>query len=156
MLLTVKQLAEYYEIKQFYEHGLRIADTDLQSVSWDAIVSKIQQLDQRLDASKITNRIMRRENFLIAIFNKDLVPLRVPVIGILMTRFVEWNLDLVLFDPVLDFKGRNEMSRDVFVESVRKRCFVVGLLNLVLSPFFFCFLALFLFYRYAEVCLCKL
>lgn len=77
----------------------------------------------RLDAHEIANRIMRRENYLIALFNKDVLDLslsvptiltRIPVLGDLLTgdqgkmltKSLEWNIDLCLMGFLFDKNGR--------------------------------------------------
>ena len=127
-------------------------DQDLQNIPWDTVVQRIQILNKNLDAVNITNMIMKRENFIIALFNKNVLDLNIGGRDV-FSKVVEWNLGIALFDPLFNFEKRKVMgeSRLEFLEGLRKRCLVVGLLNLLLSPVLFCFLGLYLFYRYAEV-----
>lgn len=76
------------EIYAFYTYLLDIPDCDIQTVSWNVIVQKIVDLHQessnnhmmpkRMNAHDVVNRIMRKQNYMIALFNKDLLDLRLP------------------------------------------------------------------------------
>ncbi len=92
----------------------------------------------KLDAHDIANRIMRQENYLIALFNKELLDLRIPVPssvqpylgehigekskkGQVLTRVLEWSLRFCLMSYLFDEGGRvrkmflREKNRDVLV-----------------------------------------
>lgn len=82
----------------------------------------------KLDAHDIANRIMRQENYLIALFNKDLLDLRLPLPdmghrflmllglyekekrGTTLTKALEWNLRFCLMDYLFDQSGRVKKS----------------------------------------------
>lgn len=87
-----------------------------------------------LDAHDIANRIMRQENYLIALFNEDVLNLRVPLPPIIesllgkyinagssLTRALEWNLRYCLLGHLFDPRGRvrkaftreNQRDRDM-------------------------------------------
>lgn len=81
-----------------------------------------------LDAHDIANRIMRQENYLIALFNKDVLDLQVPLPAFLerflgessflgrgntLTRALEWNLSHCLLNHLFDHNGR---VRKVFIQ----------------------------------------
>lgn len=104
----------------------------------------------KLDAHDIANRIMREENYLIAIFNKDLLDLRVPLPGLLNRFFnideghgltlstaLEHNLRICLMRYLFDSRGRvkeaflKEKNRDTLIaEYVTTLCVVsVGILS---------------------------
>ena len=63
-----------------------------------------------IDEHDIVNRIMRRENFMIAMFNKDLVPAHVslPLLGRIpfMPKALEWSLFKSILDYAFDSKHR--------------------------------------------------
>ena len=86
----------------------------------------------KLDAHDIANRIMRQENFLIALFNKELLDLRVPLPhgwptevgkGRTLTRALEWNLQFCLMEYLFDRKGR---VRKVFLKSKNRAALIDG------------------------------
>lgn len=121
---------------------------DIQTISWPEIVRRIGAIREdnpntalssqnagtphdvtvaKLDAHDIANRILRQENYLIALFNKDLLDLRVPLPQILsrfiseeegkgkmLTQALEWNLRFCLMEYLFD---RNGQVRKVFLNS---------------------------------------
>ncbi|ORY24579.1 autophagy protein Apg9-domain-containing protein [Naematelia encephala] len=101
--LSIPRLLEMY---RFYTHLLGVPDADIQTLPWPEIVRLIGEIREhnavtslsngqagaladmvgddvnkgnvkKLDAHDVANRILRQENYLIALFNKDLLDLRV-------------------------------------------------------------------------------
>ncbi len=90
----------------------------------------------KLDAHDIANRIMRQENYLIALFNKEVLDFRVrlPAVlqrwfrvddskrSMLLTRALEWNIRFCLLGYLFDDGGRvrksflKERNRQALVE----------------------------------------
>jgi len=79
---------------------------------------------------------MRQENYLIALFNKELLDLRVPLSrllhrfvpeekgkGTVLTQALEWNLRFCLMDYLFDHHGR---VRKVFLKSKNRRVLIAG------------------------------
>ena len=90
----------------------------------------------KLDAHDIANRILRQENYLIALFNKELLDLRVPLPqalqrfvppeegkGRMLTKALEWNLRFCLMEYLFDKSGR---VRKVFLKSKNRPALVEG------------------------------
>ncbi|WVO15865.1 hypothetical protein L204_103527 [Cryptococcus depauperatus] len=103
-IFSMPRLIEMY---RFYTHLLGIPDADIQTLPWPEIVRLIGEIRKhnpltslsngktsalanmidgttegavkRLDAHDVANRILRQENYLIALFNKDLLDLRVRI-----------------------------------------------------------------------------
>jgi autophagy-related protein 9 len=88
----------------------------------------IQTTDtQRLNAHDIANRIMRKENFMIAMFNKDLIDLSIPVPMMhnrtILTRILEWSLSFCILGYVFDERGQ---IRKRFLKDARRTELVEG------------------------------
>lgn len=79
---------------------------------------------------------MRQENYLIALFNKELLDLRVPLPQILkhfvaqedgkgkmLTQALEWNLRFCLMEYLFDKHGR---VRKVFLKSKNRMALIEG------------------------------
>jgi autophagy-related protein 9 len=136
---------------------------DIQTISWPEIVRRIGAIREenpmtalssakgpnaattstaKLDAHDIANRIMRQENYLIALFNKELLDLRVPLPpalqklfgggsvgpdgegkGKMLTRALEWNLRFCLMEFLFDAQGR---VRKVFLKSKNRGALIEG------------------------------
>jgi len=85
---------------------------------------------------------MRQENFLIALFNKELLNLRVPLPaafkraateegrGRTLTRALEWNLRFCLMEYLFDPRGR---VRKVFLKSKNRGALIEGYVKDFLS-----------------------
>ncbi|KAF3941256.1 hypothetical protein ABW19_dt0209839 [Dactylella cylindrospora] len=168
-----------YEIHQFYHHLLDIPDMDMQTIQWQDVVQKLMALrdsnpvtslattrkyiknhssKQRMDAHDIANRLMRKENYLIALFNKDILDLSIPFPFLrdhqLLTKTVEWNLGLAILDFVFH-DGDNfnpiflkESSRKVLAQALRTRFIVFGVFNLLFAPFIVGYLVIHYFFQY--------
>ncbi|TFY58771.1 hypothetical protein EVG20_g8028 [Dentipellis fragilis] len=185
-VLGIIRLVDMY---RFYTHLLRIPDEDIQTISWPEIVRRISQIRDsnpltalsfsssrprhndaaKLDAHDIANRIMRQENFLIALFNKELLDLRVPLPqalsrwkigeegkGRTLTRALEWNLRFCLMEYLFDARGRvrkvflKSKNRAALIEGLRRRFIFMGILNAIFAPFIVLYLLMYSFFRYFE------
>lgn len=144
---------------------------DIQTISWPEVVRRIGAIREdnpltalssakgpnaantstaKLDAHDIANRIMRQENYLIALFNKELLDLRVPLPpaveqllggrpklgpegegkGKMLTRALEWNLRFCLMEFLFDPQGR---VRKVFLKSKNRKALIEGYVLLSIS-----------------------
>ncbi|AEO60188.1 hypothetical protein MYCTH_2309135 [Thermothelomyces thermophilus ATCC 42464] len=140
-LLDLKRLRN---IRDFYVYLLDIPDQDMQTVTWQEVVARIMALrdhnpktattltatqrqwlgsqsKERLDASDIANRLMRRENYLIAMFNKEVLnltnPLRFRGNQQVLSRTMEWLLMFSILDFVFD--DRNQVNQE-FIRAERR------------------------------------
>src|SRR5690606_24295071 len=118
-------LIKMWELHNFFKYLLDMSEDDLQSVTWQKVVERLMALrdqnpvtsnvlkrkhsatqsKQRMDAHDIANRLMRKDNYMIALFNKDILDLTVPLPffrnqGSILTRTLEWNLWLCVNDYV--------------------------------------------------------
>jgi autophagy-related protein 9 len=88
---------------------------------------------QRMDAHDIANRIMRKDNYFIAMINRDVLDLTVPIPILntrpLLTRTLEWNLNLCIMKYVFDDQGQ---VRAVFIKDNNKRLLSDGFASIVL------------------------
>ncbi|KAI8989804.1 APG9-domain-containing protein [Trametes punicea] len=187
-VLGMMRLVDMY---RFYTYLLDIPDEDIQTISWPEVVRRIgairesnpltalssnaaahQSVTAKLDAHDIANRIMRQENYLIALFNKELLDLRVPLPqalkrfpwlrvdeegkGRTLTRALEWNLRFCLMEYLFDEHGRvrkvflKSKNRAILIEGLRRRFIFMGILNATFAPFIVLYLIMYSFFRYFE------
>src|SRR5438552_15219528 len=77
---------------------------------------------QRMDAHDIANRIMRKDNYFIAMINRDVLDLTIPVPILrnrpLFTRTLEWNINLCIMKYVFDEQGQ---MRNAFIRNTHRR-----------------------------------
>ncbi|KAG8833469.1 autophagy protein atg9 [Serendipita sp. 400] len=199
--LDEHQQALWRWMRAFYTHLLKIPDVDISTLPWSTVVSRIGAIRDenpitaignnvngttdeqgtgtaKLDAHDIANRIMRQENYLISMFNKDLLDLRLPLpafarkiltitgiyqeestnsgAGTTLTRALEWNLRFCLMDFLFDRSGRvkdaflKERNRETLIEELKKRFIFMGILNALFLPFIIPYLLIYSFFRYFE------
>ncbi|OJA17312.1 hypothetical protein AZE42_04141 [Rhizopogon vesiculosus] len=187
-VFEVMRLVDMYK---FYTYLLRVPDADIPTISWPEIVRRIGAIREEnpitaissahgtntaapatasLDAHDVANRIMRRENYLIALFNKDLLDLRVPLPpklkqllkasddgkGRTLTRVLEWNLRFCLMEYLFDSQGRvrkvflKNKNRAVLIEGLRRRFIFMGILNAIFAPFIVLYMLMYSFFRYFD------
>ncbi|KAF8844838.1 putative transmembrane protein [Paxillus ammoniavirescens] len=188
-VFEVMRLVDMYN---FYTYLLRIPDADIQTISWPEVVRRIGAIREEnpitaissaagnnaatpatasLDAHDIANRIMRQENYLIALFNKELLDLRVPLPpamkrmlhkggdeskGRTLTRVLEWNLRFCLMEYLFDPQGRvrkvflKNKNRGVLIKGLRRRFIFMGMLNAIFAPFIVLYMIMYSFFRYFD------
>ncbi|KAJ3299801.1 autophagy protein atg9 [Borealophlyctis nickersoniae] len=138
----------------------------MQTLEWRDVVSRLTRVNgtngrpgfERLEAHGIANRILRKDNYMIAIFNKDILDLTIPFLGKrqMLTKIMEWNLSFCILSYVFNEKGLirkrflNDVNRTRLINGLKKRLMVMAVLNLVCAPFLLILLILHFFFRYAE------
>ncbi|KAF8311594.1 APG9-domain-containing protein [Clavulina sp. PMI_390] len=185
----MRRLLDMY---RFYTYLLDIPDADIQTIPWTEVVRRIGKIRESnpitalssqhasdsitatLDAHDIANRILRQENYLIALFNKEVLDLRPPGIppnlqrligmhnigedgkGRTLTRALEWNIRYCLLGFLFDQDGRvrksftTQRNKAVLVEALRRRFIFMGCVNAVFAPFIVLYLIMYSFFRYFE------
>ncbi|KAH9890886.1 APG9-domain-containing protein [Xylariomycetidae sp. FL2044] len=179
----VLDLPRLLHIRDFYVHLLEIPEEDMQTVSWQDVVSKItalrdqnvntatnitpsqrrfisKQLGQniaahskeRLDAHDIANRLMRRENYIIALFNKDILDLTAPIPFLrgrqLFSRSLEWTVQFGVLDLVFNESGQVHQRvlrsdrRGQLSKEMKTRFAFAAVMNLIFAPFVACSLVI--------------
>ncbi|KAI9758551.1 MAG: Golgi transport complex subunit 6 [Chaenotheca gracillima] len=168
-------------LHDFYHHLLGVSDTDIQTISWQDVVGRLMALrdsnpttadgvsakqrrfmgnqsKQRMDAHDIANRLMRKENYLIALFNKDILDLTLPIPFLrnrqLFSKTMEWNLSLCILDYVFNQQGQvrpfflRDTHRRALSEGLRRRFIFAGCMNVICAPFIVLYLVMLYFFRY--------
>lgn len=110
----------------------------MQTVEWRQVVNKISQIqrDYRISTDKLTahdiaNRIMRKENYIIALLNKNLLNIHVPpvikaVLGDtnwMLTKSLEWNISYCVLSYVFD---ESRTIRKCFLRAGRRNLLAEG------------------------------
>lgn len=103
-------LAHYWDIKLFFNTALKIEDKELQNVTWYEVQKKVREVQKEqemcihkkeLTELDIYHRILRFKNYMVAMINKSLLPVRLklPILGevIFLTRGLKYNMELLLF-----------------------------------------------------------
>ena len=171
-ILDIRRLRNMHD---FYLHLLNVSEAEVPSISWQEIVSRlmalrdsnptvssntssksrryaITQSKQRMDAHDIANRLMRKDNYMIALINKDILDMSLPIPWLrnrqFFTRTLEWNLNWCVMDFVFNAKGQirpiflKDTHRKGLSEALKRRFVFAGWANLIIAPFLIVFLVL--------------
>ncbi|XP_076032252.1 autophagy-related protein 9 [Oratosquilla oratoria] len=162
----------FWEIKCFYNSALKIQDSELDNMTWAEVQKRVieVQVEQRMCIHKeelteldIYHRILRFPNYLLAMVNKGVLPLKyeLPFVGevVFLTKGLKYNIELLLFwGPWAPFKNnwhlneefkRPERRRELS-EHLSKFILYAGIINLVFFPFVLLWQILYSFFFYAE------
>lgn len=182
------EIRRLVHIREFFIHLLEIPEQDMQTVSWQDVVARIMALrdqnpktarnipaklrrfmgsqsKERLDAHDIANRLMRKENYLIAMINKDVLNLSLPIPFFqgrqLFSKTMEWYLHYGILDMAFNELGQVQQDflradrRRVLSEKLRQRLYFAGILNLVFAPVVLAYVIIVYFFTYYNVSLVR-
>lgn len=178
------EIRRLIHIREFYICLLEIPEQDMQTVSWQDIVARIMSLrdqnpktatnipanlrrymgsqsKERLDAHDIANRLMRKENYLIAMINKDVLNFSLPIPFMhgrqLFSKTMEWYLHYGILDMAFNELGQVQQDflrvdrRRILSEKLRQRLFFAGILNLLFAPVVLAYVIIVYFFTYYNV-----
>jgi autophagy-related protein 9 len=164
---SASRMRRLYEMHDFYHHLLDIPDIEMQTISWPAVVSRIMNLrdqnprtatnlsapardligkhaKQRMDAHDIANRIMRKDNYLIALINKDILDLNIPVPFLgdrqLFSSTLGWNIGQSIMDFVFSDRGQvrqlflKETFRQQLIDQLNIRLKFAAVMSILSTP----------------------
>jgi autophagy-related protein 9 len=168
-------------MRDFYTHILEISEDDMQTVSWLRVVDglvKVQnaniatanngprmkryldynQPQQRITAETVANRLMRQDNYYVALFNKEIFDftLPVPFLGsrLFYSKSLEWCIDFCFTNFVFDEQGAprpfalDVKNRKVLVEGLRRRLRFAALVSIIFAPWNMLRFSIVYFFRY--------
>jgi len=163
---TVK---DAFHARIFYENKLGISTRKLEggAVEWHHIVDKIIQLQEsgeyrvaiqaQLDELGVAQRILRKENFLVALFNLNILDLRLPSIGSFFsgTRHsssgesnyylctsMEWSLYACMLNHMFNRQHKIRPAFYMDPTSLQRRFIIAGVAHAVFMPFLLFFMTL--------------
>jgi len=172
LIVVVYHVFQFWDIKCFYNTALRIPDSELDSVTWWEVQQRLVQAQkehmmcihkQELTPLDVYHRILRFNNYIVAMVNKAILPLRysVPFLGdsVFLSSGLKFNIELVLFKspwaPFNQWHLREDFKRVAkrkeLADSLRTHILVLGCVNLVLMPVILLWQILYSFFNYAEV-----
>lgn len=149
--------------KWFMEEQLGIGERKLQSgaVDWDRdVVCKIQQLqvsgqyriaihgqaDETLDALLVAQRILRKENFMVALFNNPtLLDFSLPVLPgvVFFSKSLEWTIYFCILNFMFNHKYQLRPAFYLDPNSLKRRFFLCGIGHVIFMPFLLFFMTLY-------------
>ncbi|XP_036344180.1 autophagy-related protein 9A-like [Rhagoletis pomonella] len=98
------------DMKKFYQTALHIDDKELDNTTWHEVKMKIREVQSEqhmcIDKEQLTeldiyHRILRFKNYMVALMNKNLLPVKfhLPLVGEVTTlsRGLLFNIHVILF-----------------------------------------------------------
>ncbi|CAK1366958.1 Autophagy-related protein 9 [Cercospora beticola] len=180
-----RDVRRLFQMQDFYQHVLDIGDQDIQTVAWAEVVNglvKVQNANvataaepseqgrkyldfnkprQRLNAEAIANRLMRQDNYYVAMYNKDLLDFTLPVPFMgrrhFYSRSLEWSINFCFTNFIFDETGSirpfclDIKRRHALVDALRVRFRAAALVSILIAPFTIGYnVILFFFKNYTE------
>lgn len=163
-IILIQETYRYHKIKKFYNNQLNIDDTIIETMPWNFIISKLCNLNNihniKPTPFEITNRIMRKENYFIALINKNIIDfnLDIPFYGKYnyFTQILEWTLHITIIDFFFDKSNnvkidflRNDLI-DKLSTSLTYRFRFIGIISLICLPFILFLLLAYYIFKYGQ------
>jgi hypothetical protein len=144
------------EMQTFYNKYLNISDFELSTIRWQKVTECLQELQTRrpfylgtdpLTLHNVTNRVLKKENYFVAMINKDIFDFSIPYLDVpFFTKTMEWNIQYAMINYLFDdrMKLKKEFmeyhNREELANGLQKRLTLMAVLNLLLMPFLGLFL----------------
>lgn len=167
--IILKVKAVYKEFKSlqvmhnFYYYLLEIDDDELQIISWVEVLNRLIkfkdsnnlfQNSHNITFENIVNRIMRLDNYLIAIYSNDsLMKFKVfkNRYQVSLTKSLEWNINLILINFFFEngqFAINNSNATTLLELDLINKFRVAGFVNIILTPFLVIYFTLLYILKY--------
>ncbi|XP_037960831.1 autophagy-related protein 9A-like [Teleopsis dalmanni] len=172
LIKIIYHVTQYLDIKHFYNIALHIEDNELENITWHEIKKKLQEVQAEqhmcIDKDQLTDldiyhRILRFKNYMVALTNKNLLPVKynIPIIGevISLSRGLMVNVDFILFrGPGSPFQNNWQLREDYSIrnnqielaERLSKLIIWIAIANLILAPVIFVWQIIYFVFSYAN------
>ncbi|KAJ8737382.1 hypothetical protein PYW07_000653 [Mythimna separata] len=173
LVISIYHLYYAYDTKLFYNNALKIKESDLVWINWSTIQDRVREAQpehhmcvhkQEINELDIYHRILRFTNYMVAMVNKNLLPLQihVPCIGDFhyLSRGLKWNLEFLLFySPWSPWENcwqlracyKDHSKRMLLARQLERQILWLAVVNLLLSPLIQAWQILYFFFNYAEL-----
>ncbi|KAL7991868.1 hypothetical protein Chor_016124 [Crotalus horridus] len=163
----------YWEIHSFYVNALKIPMSNLPYYTWQEVQARIIQIQKEhqicihkkeLTELDIYHRILRFKNYMVAIVNKSLLPVRfhLPFLGdtVFYTRGLKYNFELIFFwgpgslfenEWSLKAEYKRGSNRMELADKLGTRILWIGIANFLLCPLILIWQILYAFFSYTEI-----
>lgn len=169
----ITNIKDAFEAKYIFEDKLGISARKLEggAVEWHEIVKKILELQQSgeyriaihgqdiKDELVVAQRILRRENFMIAFFNNDIfdltIPLKIPWKGCVnanakstmkfYSKSLEWSIYFCVLSYMFNHKYQIRPTFCMDAISLQRRFIFCGMAHIIFMPFLLFFMMMHFF-----------
>ena len=131
MAIFISNLKYLKYIHRYYESTLKIKQIN----SWKDIIKEVSK-DSGISVENITNIIMKKDNYYTALINNHIISIN--------PNFYTKQLDFIVRHIIFNNLEKLDSSY------LRKQFIIYGFLNLILSPFIFIYLCMYLFVSYVD------
>lgn len=159
----LSSIKRHWEIRCFYVRRLGVTTRLLQTMDWSEVVDRMIQVQERgeypiqingssFTAKDVIMRIMRRENYMIAMMSESVLPVGTSLYARdswFLGKNLELMLDLTILEPLFD-EQHNLRRHDLNPKALQRRFKFFGSLCLLLVPFSIGFMFIYSFLKYAE------
>lgn len=147
--------------RKFCHQKLALSDRDMYTITWPEVLQRVVHLQattrlsiaRDLSEHDIVARILRKENYLVGMVNRDVLGLTLDVPGLRrhrwFTKVIEWNIDLAVFHGMFD-ENFNVVPSFYDASALRHRFRCLAVINAILSPFVAIFLSMYFVLSHAE------
>jgi hypothetical protein len=151
---TGNYISRMWKIREIWT-GILGLSSNVKWVTWQSVIDRYHtRVDGGVDSYYIVNRIMRWDNYLIAMLTKDTMGLN--KYGNVFTKVIQWNLHRCLLYTL--FRDDETLVKDVmlrsrtdeYVQQLRKNLMICGVLNLLGAPFVLCAQTVYFIYRHVS------
>ncbi|KAH9630330.1 hypothetical protein HF086_004463 [Spodoptera exigua] len=173
LIISIYHLYYAYDTKLFYNNALKIKESDLVWINWSTIQDRVREAQpehhmcvhkQEINELDIYHRILRFTNYMVAMVNKNLLPLQihVPCIGDFhyLSRGLRWNIEFLLFySPWSPWENcwqlracyKDHSKRMLLARQLERQILWLAIVNLLLAPLIQAWQILYFFFNYAEI-----
>ncbi|ESN92661.1 hypothetical protein HELRODRAFT_95975, partial [Helobdella robusta] len=159
-------ISKYWEIRRFFTYALEIQPSELANKKWHEVQTLLMLVQQKLHMCvhkneltelDIYHRILRFKNYMVALVNKSVLPMKfnLPFWGeiVYFTSGLKYNYEMILFwGPGAPFANSWHLRKEYKSYNKRKelatilsrRIFIAGIINLLLAPVIFVWTLLYL------------
>eukprot|EP01084_Bolivina_argentea_P223329 377886_1 len=164
ILASRNAIRDAFQMMSLYRDRFGINEKEIHTIEWSEVVSRFLELQNSgryrvaihkrdLTAHDIVSRIMRKENYFIALVNKGVLRLGEGLpcpCSCLLTKSLEWSLNFCILGNMFNtsFTLRRQFIEDT--NSLKMRFVIVGMLQLVLVPFLLIFMIMHYFLQHAQ------
>lgn len=170
VISAARNCLEGFRMESFYRRVLSISLSDLQNMQWSDVMRRLITLhdngvyrvsiQEKLTEYDIVARIMRKENYMVALVNKGVLNMRLPWWfnqcsmwednTMFLTKSLEWSINFCVLQFMFNENAvvTEDFLRDV--KGLQYRLVKVGVLQLVLMPFMLVFMLIHFFLENAQ------
>ena len=152
-----RDIPDLLRIRRFYREELHILD--INHTTWNDItellLKKQRSTQAPQDALSLTQRILRRENYIIAFMNRDILGIRKHKLGFFYTKPLEWCLNYSIWNYLFENETiRPELLKPHLVlaysQELAMRIRICSVLFFLLSPIILMYLLVYYLFAYFD------